>query len=359
MAIFSQKPTAFGLDISDLSLKIAKLEKKRGGLKLASFGQAKIPKGVIKGGEVKDEKALGEIIKKSLAEVQGKKIKTKYVVLSLPEEKSFLDILQIPVVKKEELEMAVRFEAENHIPLPLTEVYFDFEEIEPVFAHPKYLEVLIAATPQKIVDPYLAALKEADLEPQVLEVECLAIVRALVKEKKTTRPLLIIDFGETRTSFVIFSGKSIRFTSTIPVSSRGLTESIAKNLKISFKKAEKLKIEQGLEGEKEVFEAMIPPLTDLVEQIKTYLEYYHSHIPKDQLLHDGKELEKILLCGGGSLLKGLDGFLSSSLKITVELGNPWANILAEPLKEVPELSFKESIKYTTALGLALRGVYGY
>lgn len=352
------KPEAFGLDISDLSLKIAKLKKAKETLRLVSFGEGKIPAGIIEGGEVKDKKALGEIIKKSLDEIKGEKIKTKYVIVSLPEEKSFLDIIQIPVVKKEEIESAVRFEAENYIPLKLDEVYFDFEEVEPVLNHPKYQEVLIAAIPKPIADSYLEALKEAGLQPQALETECLAIVRALIKKGTSTKPLLIIDFGGTRTTFIIFSGRSLRFTSTIPISSQGLTESISKNLKINLKKAETLKQKEGLKGEKEVFEAMIPPLTDLVEQIKTHLEYYRSHVSRDQILHDGKTLEKILLCGGGANLKGFVDFLAKSLKVEVELANPWVNILKTPLKEIPELSFKESLAYATALGLALRAIYG-
>ena len=350
------KQKTFGLDISDFSLKIAKLEKVRGSLKLASFGSLVIPPGVIEGGEIKDKETLSEMIKKALKEVQGKKIKEKSVICSLPEEKSFLDMIQLPQIKKEELRETVRYEIENYIPLPASQVYFDCEIIEPVFNHSKYLEVLITATPKKIVDSYLEALKMGGLLPRVFEVECLAIARALVPGGRTSRPLLLIDFGETRTTFIIFSGKSLRFTSTIPVSSQKLTESISKTLKINSKKAEKLKRQQGLEGGKEVFEAMVPPLTDLVEQIKAHLEYYHSHIPKDQLRHNGKASEKILLCGGGSLLNGLVNFLASNLKVEVELGNPWVNILKPPLREVPELPFEESLGYTTALGLALRGL---
>jgi len=354
--MFKLESQSFGLDISDLSLKIIKLEKTGEGLKLSSFGETKVPPGVIEGGEVKNIENLAEIIKKSLKEVKGKRIKTKYVISSLPEEKSFLDILQIPIMKEEEIEKAVKFEAENHIPLKLDEVYFDFEKIQPISKQEKYQEILIAATPRDIVDPYFKALEQAGLRPLALEIESLAIVRALIKKDALiTGPFLIIDLGETRTSFIIFSGKSLRFTSTIPISSQALTESISKNLKVDAKKAEKLKRDEGLEGREEIFEAMIPPLTDLAEQIKIYLKYYRSHAPKNQILTNGKKLERILLCGGGANLKGLIGFLSSTLKVKVELGNPWVNILKETVKEVPELSFEKSLAYTSALGLALRG----
>lgn len=352
--MFKLESQFFGLDISDLSLKIIKLKKDKKGLKLNSFGETRIPSGIIEGGEIKDIENLTKIIKKGLKQVKGKRIRTKYVISSLPEEKSFLDILQIPIIKEEEVENAVKFEAENYIPLKLDDVYFDFEKIQPISKQKKYQEILIAATPKHIVDPYFRALEQAGLKPIALEIESLAIVRSLIKKNISTGPLLIIDFGETRTSFIIFSGKSLRFTSTIPISSQVLTKNISKNLKISYEKAEELKKKEGLEGRKEISEAIIPPLTDLAEQIKTYLKYYRSHIPKGQILTDKRKLERILLCGGGANLKGLIGFLSSTLKVKVELGNPWINILKETVKEVPELSFEKSLAYTSALGLALR-----
>ena len=99
---------------------------------------------------------------------------------------------------------------------------------------------------------------------------------------------------------------------------------------------------------------MIPALTDLIEQIKRYLSYYQTHASHEHLPPNGKGVSKIFLCGGGANLKRLTDFLSTELKIPVELGNPWINILPEPLKEVPELPFEKSLSYTTALGLALR-----
>ncbi|MDP2967330.1 MAG: pilus assembly protein PilM, partial [bacterium] len=131
--------------------------------------------------------------------------------------------------------------------------------------------------------------------------------------------------------------------------------------KIDLIGAEKLKLKYGLttkagpEGG-EVFEALIPALTDLIEQIKAHLSYYQTHASHEHLSPNGKKVSKILLCGGGANLKGLTDFLSSELKIPVELGNPWINILPKPLKEVPELPYEKSLSYTTALGLALRGV---
>ena len=366
------KSESFGLDISDLSLKIVKLKKRGQFFELDSFLEEKIEPGIIKGGEIKDEKKLAEIIRESIKKVKGEKLKTNYVVASLPEEKAFLQVIQMPKIPEEDLKSAVIYEAENYIPTPLEEVYLDYQIIPPVYDHLDHLDILIAALPKKTVDPYLSALKLAGLRPKVLEIESLAIARALIKNGITTQPILLIDLGATRTSFIIFSGESLRFTTSIPVSSTSFSEIISKNLGVTLTEAERLKIKHGLEekikikigDEKtnlkkergEIFEALVPALIDLVQQIKKYLDYYQTHASHEHLPPDGKGVSKILLCGGGANLKGLPELLSLKLKIPVEIGNPWINILSEGKKEVAELSFEESLKYTTALGLALRGI---
>ena len=89
----------------------------------------------------------------------------------------------------------------------------------------------------------------------------------------------------------------------------------------------------------------------MVEQTKIHLNYYQSHEFPEHRLPNGKKVEKIILCGGGANLKGLAHFLSLELKILVEPGNPWINI-----SEEIQLPLAESIRYTTAIGLALRGI---
>ena len=94
------KPKVFGLDISDLSLKIIKLEKKGGGLTLAGFGETMIKPGIIEKGEIIDKKTLIKIIQQALSQVQGEKLKTKHVIASLPEEKAFLlDLSGYPIME--------------------------------------------------------------------------------------------------------------------------------------------------------------------------------------------------------------------------------------------------------------------
>ncbi len=347
---------AFGMDFSDLSVRVANLRRRGAFFKLDSWGEAHLNPGSIVDGEIKNEDEVVLAILQALKNVKGRKISIKNVIASLPERKSFLVIIKMPKMKEEELKTAVYFEAENHIPFQLNDVYLDFERVASDDNSGKEINVLIAATPKKIADSYVSCLKKSGLFPVALEVESRAIIRAIGSRKTGSLPILIIDFGHTRTSFILFANQSIQFTSSVPISSFMVTNAISKNLNVSLKEAEKLKINYGILSEKskkaaeakKIFEASVPIIADLSEQALKSISYYESH--------DTKKVEKVLLSGGGSNLKGLADFISFNLKIPVELANPWVNILPAPLKEVPGLAFKESLGYSTVLGLALRGV---
>jgi len=312
MEFFSIKPEVFGLDISDSSLKIAKLKKSRAPFfDLASWGEFEIAPRIVKGGEIRDKQALIKIIKEALAKVKGEKLRTKYAVASLPEQKAFLQVIQKPKMTKEELRSAIIYEAENHIPLPIEQVYLDFRVISPSFLKEDSVqEVLVVALPKTIVDSYLSVFKKAGILPKVFETESIAISRALIKNEESQFPLALIDLEETKANFIIFLKNSIRFTSSILVS----------------------------EGQ----------FALLSEEIKKYVEYFQSHHPEI------KKIEKILVSGNSPKLKEISEILSKDLKISVKFGNPWVNILPEGAN--PKLSPEDSLKYTTALGLALVGV---
>ncbi|MFA5747111.1 MAG: type IV pilus assembly protein PilM [Candidatus Paceibacterota bacterium] len=366
------KKEAFGLDVSDLSLKIAKLRKGGSHLKLDSFGSMNIDPGLIKQGEITDEKRVAEIIKASLKNVYGKKIKTKYVIAALPEEKAFLQVIRMPKLSKEDLGSAIAYEAENYIPMPINDVYLD-SRILPAMRNCKTegQEVLLAAIPRKVADGYLSCLKKAGLEPIAFEIESQAISRALIKNDNANEPIAMLDLGESRTIFIVFYGNSIRFTASIPISGYLFRKIVAQDLGVDMDKAEtlitrygirermKIKIQNETDPSPEtklvkgeIFQALIPALVDLVQQIKKYMDFYQTHSCQDAPANETKKISKIILCGGGANLKGIDGLLSLELRTPVEIGNPWVNIMGE--KDIPDISSEKSLKYATVLGLAIR-----
>jgi type IV pilus assembly protein PilM len=362
---FSKKP-AFGLDLSDLSLKIIQLKRKGKELALASYAKKAMPAGLIQGGEIKKEKEVTAILKQALTEVKGEPLRTKRVICNLPEEKVFVRVIQLPRMKKEEIDQAIRWEAEAHIPLSIDEVYLDWQIIKPLKNHLDHFDVLIAAAPKTLINSYLIVLKNSGLQPIAFEPESVAVVRSLIKKDEGLRPILIVDLGATGTNFVIFSALAIRFTAHIAISGQLFAQAIMEKLGVSQTQAEQLKIKLGLdkivkikvkEGKSseehgKVYQALEPLLNDLVKQIQDYISFYHEHATH---VHgpDGA-ITQVLLCGGDSLLNNLPSFLSSKLNLPVKLGNPWINIYSTPPKKILGVSYRKSLTYTTALGLALR-----
>jgi type IV pilus assembly protein PilM len=358
MGFLDLKYEVFGLNINDSSLKIIKLAKKRNGFVISSFGEIKINPGIVERGVIKDEDILAKIIKAVLSSSKGKKIKTKHVVASLPEEKSFLEVIKMPRMSNGEFEFSVPIEAENYIPLPIDQVYLDFEIISSSKERQVNSEILIVASPKKIVDSYISCFQKAGLITVALEPEAQSIFRAIVKNGINTGLIALINFGEDGTELVIVDNGATRFTCSIPISSSEITQSISQNLKIDFYEAERMKKRYGLTIKKsgtkaeKAKEASLSVLDNLVLQIEKHLNFYQDH----SYDVESKKLEftKILLCGGGSSLKGISDFLSKKLGIDVELGNPMVNLFNKCKNNSCNIIGKDLISYTTAIGLALR-----
>ena len=123
---------------------------------------------------------------------------------------------------------------------------------------------------------------------------------------------------------------------------------------MSPEKAEEAKIRYGLSRQGKmglsVFEALIPGLTDLLEQIKKHIDYYQTHA-KHMHLAPGvsNNISKILICGGGVNLKGFPKFLSDEFKLPIIKAKPIINF------DQHKITASALSSYIPAIGLAIRG----
>jgi len=264
----------------------------------------------------------------------------------------------MPKVLENDFGSAVVFEAQNHIPLPMEEVYFDYQTIPISPENQDHQDILISALPKKIVDGYVECLKMACLKPLVFEPESLAISRTLIKGGFAPEPVLMIDFGMANTSFVIFSGHSVRLTFSLPLFPGKITENIARALGVEIAEARKLKKKYGLGAEngktaEQVSGIIATSFSDFISQTKKHLDYYYTHVSHEHLSGKNRKIGRALIFGGGSGLKGLQRFLANELNLQVEFADPWVNI-SRDIGAKPILEEADAIRYIAALGLALR-----
>lgn len=342
-----------GMDISDETIKFLKFGT-RGELTLDFFAEEILPKGLIESGEIKKEEELArEIVewRKTL----GRGLRTSFVAVSLPEEKSFLRMIQLPKVKLEDLGRAIQWEIEANIPLSSEELVYDYELVEPPEARRDHFDVIITAFPRLVVEAYVRVLKLAGFTPAALELESQAIVRAIIKDPRARGAKIIVDLGRTRTSLILFAGNAIIYTKTIAIGGKIMEENIAKTLGVQLIEAEKIKKTAGLnkkDRDGAVFNALRGAVSALAEELQRTISYFESHA-----IHgDGTSgnVEEILLVGGEAHLLGLPTYLSARTKIPVRLGDPLEVLrerLALPVLPIPH---KDLLPFTTAVGLALR-----
>lgn len=350
--VFSLSHYAFGLDISDLSVKLFYMDREGKRDKILSFGTAPIPPGsIIDGDIIKKENviaAIREVVKKS----RPKRINTKKVICSLPETKAFLRIISVPAMGEGEIKEAIKWEIEANIPLPIDQVYYDWQVLEKKLSkNSNKTDVLVVAVSQKVVDQVLEVLEGAELDVQGLEIESIAQARSFIGEDEEKATTLIIDMGDRRTSFSISVGKIPCFTTSIPVSSQSMTDSISKALGIPFNEAEKIKFNSGIGSVAEndqVFRAVKPVLESLVSELEKSIDFFLTG------LRFSNSVDKIVICGGGSNTIGIVPYLSRRLNKEIIFGNPWVNIQIGG--KLPPVDRKKSVQYSTAIGLALKGI---
>src|SRR3989344_8753770 len=116
--------TVLGLDIGSKYIKFVELAHLgKGKYHLVSVGMAPSPvKGITSEANI-DQEAMAATIRKLLKDGG---VRSRSVNVALPEANVFTRIIQVPPLSERELASAIKWEAEQYIPLPLEDVQMDF-----------------------------------------------------------------------------------------------------------------------------------------------------------------------------------------------------------------------------------------
>lgn len=350
--IFSLSKPPFGLDLSDLSVKVVQLEREGDKDKIISFGTSSIAPGSVVDGEIMKQENVVSAIREAIKKSGPKKIKTNKAICSLPETKAFLRIVSLPRMKEDEIKEAIKWEMEANIPLPIDQVYYDWQLLEKkISKEPNKSDILVVAVARKVVDQFIEALESAGLAVEGLDIESVAQARSFISAKDEQKTTLIIDIGDRRTSFSISVGTIPCFTCSIPLSAQSMTDSISKGMGISFEEAEKIKLASGIGSaakDDPLFKSVKPVLDGLISELEKSTDFYLSG------LHYSSSIDQFIICGGGANASGIIPYLSKRMGKEIKLGDPWVNIHLG--KNLPLIDRKKSVQYSTAIGLALKGV---
>lgn len=343
------KNAAVGLDIGTSSIKIVELQRRGSAIQLSRFGLKSIPFGTLEGGAIQSPQVIADHIKEAMAEA---KIKAKEAVIAVAGQTVIVRHIKFPIMEKEELANAIRFEAERYIPFPVEEAAIDFEIISTDPAGE--MEVMLVAAQKQLIESHITSLTAAGIQPIAIDVQPFALMRALgLLSNQTPGTTVILDIGAGTTDLLIYKGGSPRFTRIIPIAGSRITQAIADAYSCGFDEADRLKVQFGdaLGNRTEpdavrVYKAIRGILDELILEVRRSIDYY-------RLQQRSEDINQVIIAGGGAKLVNCEELFSRELGIRVSRGNSLfalntANINDEILDLAPILS--------VSIGLALREV---
>lgn len=332
-----------GIDIGTKSIKIIELIKgSSGAWQLKSSGAVGYTgSSPDKAMDDKELQAVADILKKIITQIG---VSTKDVNLALPEALVFTRVIKFPLLSEEEVSAAVKWEAEQYIPIPVAEAVVQYSILERNEATSQ-TSVLLVAAPKAVVEKYVKVIRYAGLTPVSAETELTALTRALSPDKGVS---MLLDLGSSATDMSIIKDGRLVFTRSIPIAGEAFTRSVSQGLNISIQQAEEYKktyglVENQLEGK--VKASLDPVFKLVVDEIKKAIHFYQSE-------EKGDTPTSVVITGGASVMPGIVPYLTTNLGIETVVGDPFGKIALDP-ETAKSLAPYSSI-YGTAVGLSMR-----
>ncbi len=352
MALFGSK-SVLGVDLGTAGIKIAELSRSGDKFDLKNYGILDFLATSIPGSAQEPLTRKGDAATKFGDElliaglrnlISRVKPSSHDVVASISSFLTFATVIELPYLSEKDLGKAIPFEARKYIPVPLSEVILDWSIINVRESSLPNVEVFLAAVPKEEAERYRTIFLSAGLNLKALELENIALVRALIASDPS--PLVIINLGGRSTSIVIVDKGFERVSRNYELGGFEVTKAVSASLGIGFERAEELKKTQGLKGDSSFVEAATPLIDMIVfEAKKTIANYEESKKSK---------IAKVILTGGQANMPGLKEYFGSKLGKETLIGDPLNRIsfhkaLGGVLKDL-------SSSLAVALGLAMRKI---
>jgi type IV pilus assembly protein PilM len=326
----------FGLDIGSSQVKVLEAEKANSGFRIKHYAAVNHTGGEL---AVTVQKALKEAGIKAVAEVN----------LALPESDVYTRIIETPRLSETELASSIQYEAEQYVPVALSEVelYHQVLEDSEVATEKKTMRVLLIAVPKEKIKRLTQLLDQAGLIPKSLETELFSLKRVFADLSKSQ---LLILFGHKTTDLMIMRKGSPLFLHSMASGGMALTKNLVNELSLSEDQAEQYKRTYGLREdllEGKVAKVLMPLIDEAVNQVNKAFVYIQQQ-------GVNKLPEQLVMAGGGALLPGLSGYLVKKLNMEVVVGDPLQRFVKD--EDFKKLITSETNPYLgTVVGLAVKG----
>jgi type IV pilus assembly protein PilM len=340
-----------GLDVGSSAIKLVQLRETRSGYTVERFGIRQLEPELIVDGSVMDAGPIVDAIKGLASEC---KLKTKDVALAVSGHSVIVKRVKLSPMSEEELEEMIKWEAAQYIPFDINEVNLDFSILD---GHGEEaqgeMNVALVAVKKDKLASYTSLVADAGLRPVVVDVDAFALenMYGVNYDASTNEVVALVNIGASVINMNILVGGTFGFTRDISIGGNRYTETIQKELNVSYAAAEAAKRgQQNREADVTAVDSIVATVNNEVAmEVSRSLDYFRTTTMHDQV-------HKLVLSGGGAKVKGLVEALAERCQVPLELANPFKQIDVDQKAVNADLIREAGIQAAVGVGLAIRRV---
>ncbi|RMH43045.1 MAG: type IV pilus assembly protein PilM [Deltaproteobacteria bacterium] len=337
-----------GLDIGSSSVKAVQVKQTKRGVQLLAFGMEPLMPQTIVDGTIMDQGAVVEAIRALWSRL---KLRQKDVAIAIAGHSVIIKKISVPQMSAAEIDEQIPYEAERHIPFAKDDVEIDYEVVSDANAAGQ-MDLLLVAAKKEVVHDYASVVREAGLQPAVVDVAAFAAQNAFEINYSLApdETVVLVNVGAAISTINIVRGSQSLFTRDVTIGGNAITEEIQKQLNVAADEAEAYKVggsydEHGVVPQD--VERIIEGVADVMAgELQRSLDFFLA-------TSADTTVSKICMSGGTAKIAALHRAVERRSRLPVEVVDAWKNVAVEPKLDQAYLG-AHSQEALVGLGLALR-----
>lgn len=342
--------SAIGVDIGSRTIAVAEVKESRGTTSVTNFGGVELPSDVVREGEILDVAAVSEALRELL---DSAKLTSKRVWLGVSNQRVVVRQVDLPAMDEKELRASLRYQVQEYIPIPVEEAELDVHVVSSYTADDgaEMQRLLLVAGHRDMISAQVEAAAAAGLRPIGVDLNPFAVLRAMGDDSTFGQGnQVLVDAGAGVTNIVVHEQGIPTFVRILVMGGDQITDALAAGMSISREEAEAAKRAAVVGNTQDVVGRIVTDQADaFVDEVRSSLDYYQAQT-------GSSGLSGVVLTGGASLLHGLSERLAASVRLPVEVGNPFTRWPATDTVYSDEDLGRVGPSLVTAIGLALGGL---
>jgi type IV pilus assembly protein PilM len=346
-----------GLKIGASQLAAARIVN-NGVPELVQIARTDLDPGLVVSGELREPELLADALRTFFRE-NG--LPRQGVRLGIANNRIGVRILEIAGISDtQQLENAVRFRAQEVLPIPLEEAVLDYQVLSRRTDEEgnSVARILLVVAYRELIDRYVAACKKAGLKLAGIDLEAFALLRALGEPRPeqdgpSEAAIVVVSLGHDRSTFAVSDGRVCEFTRVLDWGGNTLDVAVARELNVAPSEAAPVKRQLSLTGT-EVPEGLTEEQAQVVrETVRRQLQNFARELVSSLQFYQNQPgslgIGEIVITGGTAHLGGLAEELQKLIGVRVSVGDPLARVkLGKKVKEAEQLG-----SLTVAIGLGI------